>query len=74
LSSDYPVKEAIPGMPERIHMPIKANPFKHQRDAYDFACGLFGLSEGGDGRPISIQEFVGSLRKCPGCAFLMEMG
>ena len=30
-------------------MPIKATPYKHQRAAYEFACSLFGLKEGGDG-------------------------
>jgi len=31
-------------------MPIKATPFQHQRDAFDFACGLFGLTEQSDKR------------------------
>ena len=42
-------------------MPIKAAPFQHQRDAFDFACGLFGLT--GQSSPRS-----------PGVAFFAEMG
>ena len=34
-------------MPQ-INMPIRAAPFAHQIQAYDFVCGLFGLTEGGD--------------------------
>ena len=29
-------------------MPIKATPYKHQREAFAFACRLFGLAKGGD--------------------------
>jgi hypothetical protein len=29
-------------------MPVKAKPYHHQRDAFAFVCGLFGLPEGGD--------------------------
>lgn len=61
-------------MSQKLPMPVKAAPFQHQRDAFDFACGLFGLAEGGGDCPISIHAFVGSLQKSPGCAFLMEMG
>jgi len=46
-----------------IKMPVRAAPYKHQRDAYEFARRLFGLHEGGDAPPIS-----------RGCAYLMEMG
>ena len=53
-------------MNPELPMPIKVTPFQHQRDAFDFACGLFGLAGGGDGRPISFRS--------PGCSFLMEMG
>ena len=45
-------------------LPIRAAPYQHQRDAYHFACGLFGLSEGGDA-----QHSIGSR----GTALLMEM-
>jgi len=41
-------------------MPIKATPYKHQRDAFDFACRLFDLK---NDSPLS-----------KGTAFLMEMG
>lgn len=47
-----------------LPMPIKATPYKHQCEAFDFACELFGLSEGGDA-PVSIRS--------AGCALLMEM-
>jgi hypothetical protein len=43
-------------------MPIKATPYRHQQEAFDFACGLFGL-EGGDAPPVS-----------KGCFYLMDMG
>jgi hypothetical protein len=29
-------------------MPVKATPYKHQREAFAFACRLFGLAKGGD--------------------------
>lgn len=29
-------------------MPIKAAPYKHQREAFAFVCRLFGLTKGGD--------------------------
>jgi len=50
-------------------MPVRAQPYRHQQEAFDFACRLFGLpsasvtSEGGDVSPIS-----------KGCSYLMEMG
>lgn len=27
-----------------LRMPIKATPYKHQRAAFDFVCGMFGLA------------------------------
>ena len=45
-------------------MPVKAHPYDHQQKAYEFACRLFGLNQGGDDPP-SIQS--------RGCALLMEM-
>lgn len=45
-------------------LPIKATPYQHQIQAYQFACRLFGLPEGGDDRHISSR----------GVALLMEMG
>jgi hypothetical protein len=33
---------------EKINMPIRAAPFAHQVEAYNFTCQLFELSEGGD--------------------------
>ena len=44
-------------------MPIRATPYKHQREAFELACRLFGLVEGGDAPPVS-----------RGCSYLMEMG
>ena len=31
-----------------LPMPIKATPYKHQIEAFNFVCGLFGLLSGGD--------------------------
>jgi hypothetical protein len=46
----------------QIKMPIRAAPYRHQREAFELAMHLFG-AEGGDAPPIS-----------SGCAYLMEMG
>ena len=45
-------------------MPIRAKPYVHQIEAYNLACSLCGLSEGGD-RQISMRS--------NSCALLMEM-
>jgi len=45
-------------------MPIRAEPYEHQREAFRLACGLFGLLEGGDAQH--------SIRS-RGTALLMEM-
>ena len=45
----------------RPALPIKATPYRHQMEAYRFACGLFGLLPGGG-------------KESGGCALLMEMG
>lgn len=29
-------------------MPVKATPYQHQREAFAFACRMFGLCEGGE--------------------------
>ena len=34
----------LPALP----MPIKATPYRHQIEAFNFVCGLFGLLPGGD--------------------------
>jgi hypothetical protein len=47
-----------------LHMPVKVKPYAHQIAAFNFACKLFGLTEGGDVRSISSR----------GIAYLMEMG
>ena len=41
-------------------MPVKAKPYKHQQEAFDFVCRLFGLTDG--------------KKRSPGAALLMEMG
>ena len=50
-------KEVRPALP----MPIKAKPYRHQMEAFHFACDLFGT-------------LPGSRRESGGCALLMEMG
>ena len=42
------------------HMPVRAHPYRHQVEAYCFACDLFGLN--------------GYPKTSPGAALLMEMG
>ena len=32
----------------RNKMPIRGALYKHQREAFEFTCRLFGLTEGGD--------------------------
>lgn len=41
-------------------MPVKVKPYKHQQEAFDFVCWLFGLTDG--------------KKRSPGAALLMEMG
>lgn len=55
-------RETLPVLP----MPIKAAPYRHQIEAFNFVCGMFGLvSVGGAGEfPV----------RSAGCALLMEMG
>lgn len=38
------VRDPSPLLP----MPIKALPYRHQIEAFNFVCGLFGLLPGGD--------------------------
>ena len=47
-----------------VPMPIKATPYQHQIDAFNFVCRLFELARGGDDK-ISISS--------RGSALLMEM-
>ena len=37
-------EEIRPALP----MPIKATPYRHQIEAFNFVCGLFGLLPGGE--------------------------
>jgi len=46
---------------EHNKMPVKATPYKHQQEAFDFACRLFGVP--GVAAPVS-----------KGCFYLMDMG
>ena len=50
---------AAPDMTAPV-LPIRATPYRHQIEAYQYTCGLFGLPNG----PM----------KSGGCALLMEMG
>lgn len=45
-------------------MLVRVNPYEHQVKAFDFACELFGVADGGDA-----QHSV----SCNSCALLMEM-
>lgn len=51
---------AVPDMTAPA-LPIKATPYRHQIEAYEYACKLFGLSPDG-------------AMRSGGCALLMEMG
>jgi len=51
-------------MSNKLTMPIRAQPYKHQQEAFGLACRLFGLPEGGDDTPSIISR---------GTALLMEM-
>ena len=48
-----------------LAMPVRAKPYKHQQEAFDFCCGVFGLLRGGD----AASPDGGS----HGAALLMEM-
>jgi hypothetical protein len=45
-------------------MPVRGTPYRHQTEAFNFVCRLFGLRQGGDDE-LSISS--------PGVALLMEM-
>ena len=49
-----------------VPMPIRATPYRHQIEAFNFVCGLFGLLPEEGGVPHSIKT-------SSGCALLMEM-
>ena len=57
-------KKGRAALPNTLTMPVKAIPYRHQYEAFNFACGLFGLLEGGDAQH--------SIRS-RGMALLMEM-
>lgn len=47
-------------------LPVKAAPYRHQREAFDFVCRAFGLPSGDGAGPPAVES--------TGCALLMEMG
>ena len=47
-----------------LPMPIKATPYRHQIEAFNFVCGLFGLLPGGD-RDGPSDGAVGASRSPP---------
>lgn len=54
-----------------LPMPIKAQPYRHQIEAFNFACILFGLLPRGDNKKEVVQMTISTNA---GCAYLMEMG
>lgn len=55
-------EESRPALP----MPVKATPYRHQQEAFDFVCRSFGLLPEPEAGPPVL--------KSSGCALLMEMG
>lgn len=53
-------------------MPIRAVPYRHQMEAFRYACGLFGILPEGMREAGSRDEPSG--QPGAGCALLMEMG
>ena len=55
-------------------MPIRAKPYRHQIEAFNFVCGTFGLANTtpsrGDERQVMSMSSINASR---GCALLMEM-
>lgn len=49
-----------------LPMPVKATPYRHQQEAFDFVCRSFGLLPEPEAGPPVL--------KSSGCALLMEMG
>ena len=37
-------------------MPVKGQPYRHQQEAFEFACRLFGLMEGGGGDAHDLRD------------------
>ena len=61
-------KEKTTGPPAPTAIPVKATPYEHQKKAFAFAMGVFGISDGeGVIRTSPID------RRGGGCALLMEM-
>lgn len=57
-----------------LPMPIRAKPYRHQVEAFNFVCGRFGLANTnptpGDERQVMPMSSINASR---GCALLMEM-
>ena len=57
-----------------LPMPIRAKPYRHQTEAFNFVCGRFGLANTtpsrGDERQVMSMSSINASR---GCALLMEM-
>lgn len=57
---------AQPDMQPFPPMPIRATPYRHQKEAFQFVCGLFGLAQ-------EEVTHVSPIRRSCGAALLMEM-
>ena len=55
-------RETVPVLP----LPIKAAPYRHQIDAFNFVCEMFGMMPDGEAGEFPARS--------AGCALLMEMG
>ena len=56
-----------------MRMPVKATPYRHQQEAFEFACELFGVAES---KPYCSAEGgdAESMFQSQGCFYLMDMG
>ena len=60
---------------EGMNMPIKAKPFKHQIEAYNFACEKMGLPMDNSAVDMNSEEVIERyISRSNGIALLMEMG
>ena len=57
---------AQPDMQPFLPMPVRATPYRHQKEAFQFVCGLFGLAQ------EEVTHISPIWRSC-GAALLMEM-
>ena len=47
-------------------MPVRATPYRHQKEAFQFVCGLFGFAQ-------EEVTHISPIRRSCGAALLMEM-